>query len=129
MSFQRTFTGAPWEAQVGYCRALRTGNLIFVTGTAPVAEDGSTYAPGDGYKQTRRCFEIIEKALKELDADLTHIVRTRLFVTDITRWPEYGRAHREVFSEHPPCATMVEIKGLIDSEMLIEIEVEAVVPE
>lgn len=127
MEFTRTFTGAPWEQKVGYCRALRAGNLVFVTGTAPVGEDGETVAPGDGYAQTKRCFEIIGKALADLDASLADVVRTRLFVTDISRWADYGRAHAETFADHPPCTTMVEVKALIDPEMLIEIEVDAVV--
>lgn len=124
--FQRTFSGAPWEKKVGYCRALRAGNLIFVTGTAPVADDGSVFAPGDAYAQTRRCFTIIEQALKSLGADLSCVVRTRMFVTDIARWQEFGRAHQEFFGAHPPATTMVEVKALIDPDMLIEIEADAV---
>ena len=128
MDFQRTFSGAPWEARVGYCRALRAGNQIFVTGTAPVAEDGTVFAPGDGYAQAKRCFEIIAQALASLGADLSCIVRTRMFVTDISRWEEYGRAHSEFFTAHPPATTMVEIKSLIEPEMLIEVEADAVCP-
>ncbi len=128
MSLQRVFSGAPWEAEVGYCRALRTENRIFVTGTAAV-KDGAVHAPGDAYAQTRRCLEIIEAALTELGADLSHVVRTRLFVTDISRWREYGRAHGEVFAGHPPTTTMVEVRALIDPEMLVEIEADAVVGE
>jgi enamine deaminase RidA (YjgF/YER057c/UK114 family) len=124
--FQRVYSGAPWEAKIGYCRALRAGNLVFVTGTAPVADDGRTFAPGDAYRQARRCFEIIERSLAQLGVELRHVVRTRMFVTDITRWAEFGRAHGEVFAAHPPCTTMVEVKHLIDPEMLIEIEADAV---
>lgn len=126
MEFQRVFSGAPWEEQVAYCRALRAGNLIFITGTAPVADDGAVFAPNDAYRQTQRCLEIIRKSLQALGADLRHIVRTRLYVTDIRRWEEFGRAHRECFAGHPPCATMVEVTGLIDPAMLIEIEADAV---
>lgn len=129
MPFQRAFSRAPWESVIGYCRALKAGDRIFVTGTAPVAADGGVFAPGDAYAQTRRCLEIIREALCQLDADLRHIVRTRMFVTDITRWQEYGRAHGEVFADHPPATTMVEVKSLIHSEMLIEIEADAVVTE
>jgi isochorismate pyruvate lyase len=128
MTFERVFSGAPWEGQVGYCRALRAGDLIFVTGTAPVAEGGGVHAPGDAYAQTRRCFEIIETSLHGLGAERSSVVRTRLFVTDIARWAEYGRAHREVFGTHPPTTTMVEVKALIDPEMLIEVEADAVAP-
>lgn len=127
MKFERAFSGAPWEARVGYCRALRAGDRIFVTGTAPVADDGSVFAPGDGEAQARRCFDIIREALGELGADLAHVTRTRMFVTDISRWEEYGRAHREYFHDHPPATTMVEVKSLIHPDMLIEIEADAVV--
>jgi len=127
MPFQRVFSGAPWEAQVGYCRALRAGDRIFVTGTAPVAEGGGVYAPGDAYAQAQRCFQIIERALAELGAGMADVARTRMFVTDIDRWPEYGRAHAEAFGDHPPTTTLVEIRRLIDPDMLIEIEADAVV--
>jgi len=128
VEFERVFSGAPWEGRVGYCRALRAGELIFVTGTAPVAEGGGVHAPGDAYAQTRRCLEIIDRALRGLGADLSAVVRTRLFVTDIARWEEYGRAHREAFGEHPPATSMVEVRSLIDPAMLIEIEADAVAP-
>ena len=127
MPFQRTFSGAPWESKVGYCRALRAGDRIYVTGTAAVDEDGRPYAPGDAYAQTRRCFEIIQRALQALGADLSDVVRTRMFVTDISRWQEVGRAHGELFASHPPATTMVEVSALIDPEMLVEIEADAVI--
>jgi len=125
MEFQRSYSGAPWEEAVGYCRALRAGNHIYVTGTAPVTDEGEVFAPGDARRQAGRCLEIIEGALRDLGADRTSIVRTRLFVTDISRWAEYGEAHREFFGGHVPTTTMVEVKALIDPEMLIEIEAEA----
>jgi enamine deaminase RidA (YjgF/YER057c/UK114 family) len=127
MTFQRTFSGAPWESQVGYCRAVRAGDHVYVTGTAPVAAGGGVHAPGDAYAQAKRCFEIIERALDELGAELADVVRTRMFVTDISRWAEYGRAHLETFGEHPPATTMVEVRALIDPAMLIEVEADAVV--
>lgn len=126
MTFQRVFSGAPWEATVGYCRALRAGNRIFVTGTAPVAAEGGVHAPGDAYAQARRCFEIMEDALRALGAEMRHVTRTRMFVTDISRWEAFGRAHAEAFAAHPPTTTMVEVSRLIDPEMLIEIEADAV---
>ncbi|UCC81982.1 MAG: RidA family protein [Gemmatimonadota bacterium] len=126
MEFRRTYSGAPWESIVGYCRALRAGAHIYVTGTAPVTEDGGVFAPGDGYAQAMRCFEIIDRALRDLDADLSHVVRTRMFVTDISRWEEFGRAHCEFFGDHRPATTMVEVKALVDPEMLIEVEADAV---
>jgi isochorismate pyruvate lyase len=127
MSFQRTFSGAPWETHVGYCRALRAGERIFVTGTAAVAAEGGVHAPGDGYEQARRCFEIIAGALAALGGNLRHVTRTRMFVTDIDRWEEFGRAHREAFADHPPATTMVEVRRLIHPDILIEIEADAVV--
>jgi enamine deaminase RidA (YjgF/YER057c/UK114 family) len=127
MSFERVYSGAPWEKQVGDCRALKAGDRIFVTGTAPVAEGGGVHSPGDAYAQTRRCFEIMRAALAELGAGMERVTRTRMFVTDITRWEEYGRAHREVFGAHPPTTTMVEVSRLIDPDMLVEIEADAVV--
>jgi enamine deaminase RidA (YjgF/YER057c/UK114 family) len=129
VSFQRVFSGAPWESEVGYCRALRAGERIFVTGTAPVNPDGSVHAPGDGYAQTVRCLQILMEALRELGASTDQVTRTRLFVTDIDRWEEYGRAHKEVFALHPPTTTMVEVRRLIHPDMLIEIEADAVCPE
>ncbi|HUF76257.1 MAG TPA: RidA family protein [Longimicrobiales bacterium] len=127
MTFQRAFSGAPWETHVGYCRALRAGERIFVTGTASVGADGGVHAPGDGYEQARRSLEIMAGALAELGAEMRHVTRTRMFVTDIDRWEEYGRAHREAFGEHPPTTTMVEVRRLIHPDMLIEIEADAVV--
>ncbi len=125
--FQRSFSGAPWEERVGYCRSLRAGDHVFVTGTAPVAEGGGVHAVGDGYGQALRCFEIIREALAAHGADISDVVRTRMFVTDIERWEEYGRAHQETFGAHPPTTTMVEVSRLIDPAMLIEIEADAVV--
>ena len=122
----RSFSNAPWEAAVGYCRAIRVGDRISVSGTAPVAGDGTVFAPGDAYRQTQRCIHIIETALGELGAGLSDVVRTRMLVTDISRWREYGRAHGEAFADHPPATTMVEVRRLLDAEMLIEIEAEAV---
>ncbi|MHC4473949.1 MAG: Rid family hydrolase [Planctomycetota bacterium] len=91
MEIERTFTGSVWEARAGYCRALRAGDHIYVSGTAPVTEDGEVFAPGDAYAQTRRCFEIVERALADLGADLRCVVRTRLFVTDASRWEVRSR--------------------------------------
>ncbi len=127
MEIQRVFSGAPWEAIVGYCRALRVGDRVFVTGTAPVAEGGGVHAPGDAYAQARRCFEIITQALAGVGALPSDVVRTRMFVTDIGRWEEIGRAHREAFGDHPPTTTLVQVAALIDPAMLIEIEADAVV--
>ncbi len=128
MDVRRAYSGAPWESSVGYCRAIRAGRHVYVTGTAPVAEGGGVHAPGNAYEQAVRCLQIIERALAELGAELSNVVRTRMFVTDISRWEEFGRAHGEFFSQHPPATTMVEVKALIEPEMLIEIEADAVCP-
>jgi enamine deaminase RidA (YjgF/YER057c/UK114 family) len=122
----RVFSGAPWEKRVGYCRAIRQGQNVYVSGTAPVGEDGAAFAPGDAYAQARRCLEIIEQALQSLKVDRASIVRTRMFVTDITRWAEFGRAHAEFFGQDVPATSVVEVRRLIDPAMLIEIEAEAV---
>lgn len=116
---ERVTTGAVWESQVGYCRAVRSGDYICVSGTAPVASGGGVHAPGDGTTQARRCIEIIAGE---------HVVRTRMYVTDISRWEEFGQAHAEAFGAHPPATTMVQVAALIDPEMLIEIEAEAILP-
>lgn len=129
MTVQRVFSGAPWEVEVGYCRALRTGNMVFVTGTAPVGPDGEVHAPGDALAQARRCLEIIRDSLAKLGIGMDSVVRTRMFTTDIDRWRDYGKAHKEVFGDHPPATTLVEVSRLIHSEMLIEIEADAVVDE
>jgi isochorismate pyruvate lyase len=127
MDRRRAFSGSPWEAKVAYCRAIRAGQHVYVSGTAPVAIGGGVHAPGDAYAQARRCWEIVDKALGELGAKLSDVVRTRMFVTDIARWQEFGRAHHDAFSASPPATTMVEVKALIDPAMLIEVEVDAVV--
>lgn len=127
MTRQIVSSGAPWETLYGYRRAVRVGNLVFVAGTAPVGDDGKTFAPGNAGAQARRCFEIALAALRELGGGPEHVVRTRMFVTDISRADEFGRVHGEIFGAHPPAATMVEVKALIHPDMLIEVEVDAVV--
>ena len=122
-------SGAPWETVVGYSRAVRVGAHISVAGTAPVGEDGRTVAPGDPYAQTRRCIAIIAEALESAGARLEDVVRTRLYVTDISRWQEVGRAHGEAFGAIRPATTMVEVAALIAPDMLVEIEADAIVAE
>lgn len=124
---QRAFTGAPWEKKVGYCRAIRAGSHVYVSGTAPVNPDGTTHAPGDAYAQMKKCLEIACGALRELGAGPEHVVRTRMFVTDVKRWPEIGRAHGEVFGAAPPATSMVEVRALIAPDMIVEVEVDAIV--
>lgn len=120
-------SGVKWESIVGYSRAIRIGDQIFITGTTATDENGEIVGPGDAYVQTVQVIRNIERALKALGGSLNDIVRTRMFVRDISRWEEYGRAHGEFFGEIRPCATMVEISRLIDDRMLIEIEADAVV--
>lgn len=127
MSFERVSSQTVWETKVSYCRALRAGNLIYLSGTTSLDESGGVHAPGDAEAQARRCLKLIERALVKLGADRTSIVRTRMFVTDISRWTEYGRAHGDFFANCPPTTSMIEVKSLIDPAMLIEIEAEAVV--
>ena len=123
-------SGSKWEDIIGYSRAVRIGNVIEVSGTTTaVDENGKTLGLGDPYEQTRLALGRIEKALQEAGASLNDVVRTRLFVTDISRWEDFGRAHGEIFKDIKPVTTMVEVKVLIGDELLVEIEATAILPE
>jgi len=122
---QNISSGGKWEDAVGYSRAVRVGSRIYLTGTTAIDEQGELTGIDNGYAQTVQIIRNIERALNKAGATLENVVRTRMFVTDIKRWEEYGRAHREFFGEIRPCATMVEVRALIDPRMLIEIEAEA----
>jgi enamine deaminase RidA (YjgF/YER057c/UK114 family) len=122
---QNISSGAKWEDIVGYSRAVRVGTRIYITGTTAIDEQGEIVGLDNGYEQAKQCIRNIDRALKQAGATLANVVRTRMFVTDISRWREYGKAHREFFNDIRPCATMVEVRALIDPQMLIEIEVEA----
>jgi len=122
---RRVSSGSPYEPVIGFCRALKVGDRVLVAGTAPVWPDGS--CPDDPAAQTRRCLEIIVAALKELGAGPEQVVRTRMFLTRAGDWEAVGRAHGEVFRDHPPVSTMVVVKELLDPRWYVEIEAEAVV--
>jgi enamine deaminase RidA (YjgF/YER057c/UK114 family) len=120
-------SGAKWEAIVGYSRAVKAGNTIEVSGTVATDENSKTVGINDGYAQAHFVIQKIEKVLKEAGASLKDVVRTRMFVTDISRWEEYGKAHGEFFKDIRPVTSMIEVKGLIDPEYLIEIEATAMI--
>lgn len=120
-------SGAEWEDKVGYSRAVKTGNQVFVSGTTGIDENGDVVGRGDVYLQTKQCILNIEKSLKKAGASLKDVVRTRTFITDIDQWEEFGRAHQEFFGEVKPAATLVEVLRLIHSDLMVEIEVDAVV--
>jgi enamine deaminase RidA (YjgF/YER057c/UK114 family) len=127
MEIKKISSGGKWEDIVGYSRAIRAGNRVMVTGTTAVDESGLIVGAGDAYRQTIYIFQKIKKYLEEAGSSIEQVVWNRMFVTDISKWEEIARAHAEVFGKIKPCATMVEIKGLISPEMLIEIETEAVI--
>ena len=108
---------------------MRTGNQVFVSGTTSAESGGSVFGEGDAYLQARRSLEIIEQALQQVGAELRHVVRTRMFVTDISRWEEVARAHGDSFSDVRPAATLVQVQALIDPRLLVEIEVDAVIDD
>jgi len=122
-------SGAKWEDIVGYSRAVKVGNTIEITGTVAADDSSSVVGGNDAYEQTKFIIQKIEKVLQKAGASLKDVVRTRMFVTDISRWEEYGKAHGEFFNDIKPCTSMIEVKGLIAPEYLIEIEATAIISE
>jgi enamine deaminase RidA (YjgF/YER057c/UK114 family) len=120
-------SGSKWEHVIGYSRAVRVGNIVEVTGTVASGEDGKVVGKDDPYAQTKYIYEKIEAVLIRAGATMKDVVRVRMFVTDISRWQEYGKAHSEFFREIKPCNTMVEVNALIEQDYLIEIEATAII--
>jgi enamine deaminase RidA (YjgF/YER057c/UK114 family) len=124
---QNISSGSPFEKPIGFSRAVRMGDRIAVSGTAPIAPDGTAAHPGDMYRQTRRCLEIIREAIEAAGGRLEDVIRTRVYVTDALRWQEAARAHGEIFGDIRPACTFVEVSRLIDPAWLVEVEAECVV--
>ena len=125
----RIKSGAPWEPVMGYCRAVRAGRIVAVSGSAAIDADGKLVGKGDMYEQSRQCIRVISKALETAGCTLEDVIRTRTYVTDIDQWEAVARAHSDVFGAAPPATTLVEVTRLIDPDMLVEIEADAVIAD
>jgi len=125
---RRVSSGSPYEATIGFSRAVRVGDRVIVSGTAPIMPDGGE-PPADAYGQAKRCLEIIGAVLAEGGASIEDVVRTRMYLVDAADWEEVGRAHGDVFSEVRPASTMVVVKGLLDPRWRVEIEADAILDE
>ena len=122
-------SGSPWEKPIGFSRASRIGNIIAVSGTSPIAPDGSTAYPGDVYSQTKCCIGIIKKAIEEAGGELEDVIRTRVMLKDISKWKEAAEAHGELFSEIRPACSFIEVRSFINPEWLVEVEADCVIED
>ncbi len=119
-------SGSPYEGRIGFSRAVAVGPTLTVAGTAPIADDGSTACPGDVYGQTHRCLETVRIAIEQAGFSVSDVVRTRILLTDVSRWEEAARAHGEMFADVRPALTVMQVSGFIDPAWLVEIEADAV---
>jgi len=127
MARQNVSSGSPLEKPIGFSRAVRNGNFIAVSGTAPISPDGTTACIGDVYGQTKHCIRIMQKAIKDLGGSLQDVIRTRIMLTDISRWGEAAKAHGEFFSDIRPACTFVEVQGFIKADWLVETEADCII--
>ncbi len=127
MTRRNISSGSPYEKPIGFSRAVRIGNIIAVSGTAPIAPDGSTAHLNDVYGQTRTCIEIMKKAIEEAGGQLENVIRTRIMLTDISRWKEAAQAHGEFFSKIRPACTFVQVRGFVRDDWLVETEADCVI--
>jgi enamine deaminase RidA (YjgF/YER057c/UK114 family) len=127
MTRRNISSGSPYEKPIGFSRAVRIGNIIAVSGTAPIAPDGSTAHPNDVYGQTRTCIEIMKKAIEEAGGQLENVIRTRIMLTDISRWKEAAQAHGEFFAKIRPACTFVQVRGFVRDDWLVETEADCVI--
>ncbi len=126
MDRKRVSSGSPFEKPIGFSRAVRIGNIIAVSGTAPVGPNGATANPGDVYEQTKTCLKIMQKAIEDAGGSLHHVIRTRIMLTDITCWKHAARAHGEMFSDIQPACTFVQVSRFIQEDWLVETEADCV---
>ena len=125
---RRASSGSPYEPQIGFSRGAREGRMVAISGTVALGPDGIIVGPGDAAKQARRCFEIIRESLEKLGADLSHVIRTRIFLLRIDDWKAVGAVHGEFFGNVRPACTMIQVSRLIGPDWLIEVEADAVIP-
>ncbi|NIP44370.1 MAG: RidA family protein [candidate division Zixibacteria bacterium] len=129
MERQNISSGSPYEKSIGFSRAVRIGNIVSVSGTGPLADDGSTYAPGDAYGQAQRCLQIIKKAIEDAGASLDDVIRTRMYIAGMAKWEQVAKAHGEFFSEIRPASTLIEVHAFVRPDWYVEIEADCVIKD